>query len=184
MAINDAATLVVGAGNYFIADPGTELPSDLSDPTEGGTLAWEVIGHTSLEDIMSITSEGGEPTVIGTLQNKQLRTKYSPRTESFGIILQQWDEPALRLYFGQNMEELADGTLGVPVEPVPTRKAFMAIFTDGDTRFAFYAPLAEIYRSEDVEISDTESLAGLPLSIKPLPYESNKWAYAVTPLGA
>lgn len=184
MAINDNATLVIGAGNYFIGEVGEALPADLLNPggVDPEVTTWENIGHTSLEDILSIASEGGEATIIGSLQNKTLRTKYSPRTETMAVVLQQFDEAGLRLYYGDNMEVLTEGALGVPTEPEPTRAAFLAVFTDGDKTFAFYAPLAEIFRNEDLELADTESMAGLPLGVKPLPYQSNKWAYAVTPL--
>lgn len=179
MALNDAATLVIGAGNYFTAPTGTAMPADLTAPG----AAWTNVGHTSLEDIFAIASEGGEATVLGTLQNKSLRTKYSARTEKMTFTVQQFDEDSLKLYYGSNAPTLPDGTLGVPTEPVPTTCAFLVIFIDGANEFAFYVPKAEIYRADDVSLSDTESLAGLPLGVTPLQYQTNNWTYAVTPLG-
>lgn len=179
MALNDDATLVIGSGNYFTAPVGTALPADLLAPG----VTWENIGHTSLEDIFSITSEGGEATVIGTLQNNSLRTKYSARSETMAVVLQQFDKAGLKLYYGSNAVENVDGTLGVPENPIPTSVAFLAIFVDGDNVFAFYAPKAEVYRSDDLSLADTESLAGLPLGVKPMKYQTNTWTYAVTPLG-
>lgn len=180
MAVNDAATLVIGAGNYFTAPVGTAIPLDLTAPG----VEWENIGHTSLEDIFAISSEGGEATVIGTLQNKSLRTKYSARTETMAVVLQQFDEAGLKLYYGKNMVDVeGDGSLmGVPTEPVPTDCAFLAVFLDGETVFAFYAPKTEVYRGDDLSIADTESLAGLPLGVKPMQHATNTWTYAVTPL--
>lgn len=180
MALNDNATLVVGTGNYLTAPVGTALPADLL----AITTPWDKIGHTSLEDIMSVESEGGEKTVLGTLQNKSLRTTYSPRTETFGLQLQQWDAPALKLYYGSNAVTNADGTLGVPTNPIPSTLAFLAVFLDGANYFAFYAPKAELFRGDDVDLSDTESLASLPLAVTPLISGTNTWAYAVTPLAA
>ncbi|MER5851035.1 hypothetical protein ABT126_29415 [Streptomyces sp. NPDC002012] len=179
MAINDAATLVVGSGNYLTAPTGTPMPADLLTPLS----PWQNVGHTSLEDVFGITSEGGEATTIGSLQNKSLRTKYSARTETMTFTLQQFDTAALKLYFGANAPILPDGSVGVPTNPEPTQAAFLAVFVDGDHHFAFYAPRAEIYRADDMAISDTESLAGLPLGVKPMAYGSNDWTYAITPLG-
>jgi hypothetical protein len=179
VAVNDDATLVIGAGNYLTAPTGTAIPEDLLVPTS----PWEAVGHTSLEDIFGISSEGGEPTVIGTLQNKSLRTKYSARTETMTFTLQQFDAAGLRLYYGANAPSLPDGLVGVPVDPEPTVCAFLVVFVDGENHFAFYAPKAEIYRADDMEFSDTESLAGLPLGVKPMVHNSNPWTYAVTPLG-
>lgn len=179
MAINDDATLVVGAGNYLTAVEGSAAPVDLTAPA----APWDNVGHTSLEDILAIESEGGEATVIGTLQKRNLRTRYSTRTETLKFTLQQFDKPGLKLYYGKNAVELPDGTLGVPENPEPTTCAFLAIFLDGENVFAFYAPKAEIYRADDLSIGDTESLAGLPLGVKPIAYGTNKWTYSVTPLG-
>jgi len=180
MAKNDAATLVVGSANFFVGPVGTAMPASLAVTP---SAPWENIGHTSLEDIFSITSEGGEATTLGTLQNKTLRTTYSPRTDAFSITVQQFDRKTLRLYYGANAQMLEDGLLAVPQDPVPTERAFLAVFVDGENRFALYAPKAEIFRGEDMAIQDAESLAGLPLTIKPLVYGSNTWAYALTPLG-
>ncbi|MFI5863562.1 hypothetical protein [Streptomyces sp. NPDC051546] len=179
MPINDDATLVIGSGNYLTAPTGTDIPENLLAPI----TPWASVGHTSLEDIFGITSEGGEATVIGTLQNKSLRTKYSARTETMTFTLQQFDQAGLKLYYGANAPILPDGSVGVPTEPEPTVCAFLAVFVDGDNHFAFYAPKAEIYRADDLALADTESLAGLPLGVKPIAYGSNVWTYSVTPLG-
>ncbi|MFI2673902.1 hypothetical protein ACH5AU_30840 [Streptomyces albidoflavus] len=93
MPLNDAATLVVGSGNYLTAPVGTPMPEDLLVPAS----PWLSVGHTSLEDVFGITSEGGEATTIGSLQNKSLRTKYSVRTETMTFTLQQFDTVALNL---------------------------------------------------------------------------------------
>ncbi|WP_241825650.1 phage tail tube protein [Micromonospora sp. CB01531] len=179
MALNDAATLVIGSGNFFTAPVGTDLPADLA----AVSTPWDKVGHTSLEDIFGITSEGGEATTLGSLQNKSLRTKYSPRQETMTFTLQQFDTPGLKLFYGSNAPTLANGMLGVPQDPVPTVCAFLVVFIDGDNLFAFYAPKAEVYRADDMSLSDTESLAGLPLGVKPMVLGTNDYSYAVTPLG-
>lgn len=179
MAINDASTLVLDSGNFFTAPVDTALPVDLLAPDP----EWENVGNTSLEDIFSVSSEGGEATTLGTLQNKTLRTRYSQRTETMNFTLQQFDEPGLKLYYGSNAVVIDDQLLGVPENPVPTTTAFMVIFVDGANHFAFWVPKAEIYRADDLSLADTESLAGLPLGVKPLKSGTNAYTYAVTPLG-
>jgi hypothetical protein len=179
VALNDNATLVIGSGNYLTAPTGTDIPEDLLVPVS----PWEPVGHTSLEDILAISSEGGEATTIGSLQNKSLRTKYSTRQETIAFTLQQFDTAGLRLFYGSNAPTLPNGLVGVPTDPVPTTCAFLAVFVDGENVFGIYAPKAEIYRNDDLSIGDTESLAGLPLGVKPMAYGSNKWTYAITPLG-
>lgn len=181
------ATLVVGKGNYFLAPVGTDAPADLLQPA----APWENLGHTSIEDILSLTSEGGESTVLGTLQAPQLRTTYSTRTETIRVNLQQWDETGLKLFFGANMADTGDARfVGVPSNPQPTKAAFLAIFLDGDNVFGIWAPSVEILRGDDMEIADTESLSSLPLDIKPMFYTpagqstSYNWTWALTPLEA
>lgn len=179
MALNDAATLVVGTGNFLTATVGTAMPADLSAPG----VEWSNIGHTALDNVFAATSTGGDATVLGTLQNASLRTTYSARTESFTIDLQQFDQPALKLFFGSNSVILPDGSVGVPENPEPTTVAFLAVFIDGEDYFGIYAPKAQIYRGDDLTISDTSSLASLPLAVTPLVSSPNTWSYAVTPLG-
>jgi hypothetical protein len=179
LPLNDNATLVIGNGNYLTAPIGTALPADLLAPT----TPWETVGHTSLEDIFGVTSDGGDATTIGTLQNRSLRTKYSARTETLTFTLQQFDTKGLRLFYGSNAPTLPNGLVGVPADPKPTVCAFLAVFVDGENHFGIYAPKAEIYRADDLSLSDTETLAGLPLGVKPMVFGSNAWTYAVTPLG-
>lgn len=180
MAKIDNATLVVGSGNFYTAPVGTAMPVSISSAPAD---PWENVGHTSLENIVSFTSEGGDATTLGTLQSKALRTTYAPRVESFGIEVQQFDRKSLRLYYGANAPMLPSGLLGIPQSPEPTECAFLAIFVDGENRFAIYVPRCEIFRSDDVAVQDAESLVSLPLNVKPLIYSTNEYTYAVTPLG-
>lgn len=181
MALNNKATLAVGTGHFYIAPVGTAYPKAAvtSPPTP-----WEEIGHTSLEDIISFDSEGGEATVMGTLQAPSLRTSYSARSESFAIVLQQFDTDGLKLFYGSNAKvDAVTGLLNVPTHPTPTEKAFLAVFIDGANFFTIYAPRTEIFRGDNFEIADTESFASLPLNVKPLQNGNNDYTYALSPLG-
>lgn len=179
MPINNAATLAIDSGNYYQAPVDTAMPASF---TAAPTTPWVDLGNSSLEDIMTITSDGGDTTVLGTLQNKNLRTRRSNRTETFTINLQQFDSAALQLYYGSNAT-ITSGVVQVPASPTPTVCAFLAVFKDGANSFAFYAPKVEIIRGDDINLADTESLVSLPLSITPLQSGSNNWLYKVTALG-
>jgi len=178
---NDDATLVIGSANFFKAPAGTEFPLDLKNPG----AEFENVGHTSLEDIFGQSSEGGEATVLGTLQKKALRTSRSPRSDLWTFILQQFDVDSLKLYYGSNAVTLPNGNLAPDSSnPAPTVCAFLVVFYDGDNAFAFYAQKAEVYRSDDPSFSDTESLSGLPLGVTPVAYGTNKHAFEITPLAS
>lgn len=182
MARIDNAVFKPTTGRYYTAAVGTAITlAAMKTPPE----AWTEIGHTSDEDLLSITSEGGEATVLGTLQSPSLRTTYSNRTETMSFVLEQFDLAALKLYFGSNAETLTGtnaGWLTVPATPTPTQVAFLVVFDDGANSFGFYCPKSEILRGDDISLADTESFAGLPLSVKPLTHNTNTWAYAVSPL--
>lgn len=183
MTRSDSAVFKPTTGRYYRAPVGTAIKlADIATPGAG----WTEIGHTSAEDLLSITSDGGEATVLGTLQNSSLRTQYSNRTETMSFTLQQFDLDALKLYFGSNASTLTDtttaGWLTVPATPTATQIAFLVVFDDGVNHLGFYAPKAEVLRGDDISLADTESFAGLPLAVKPLQNGSNTWAYAISPL--
>lgn len=177
--ILDQATLVVNSGNFFVAPVGTAAPADFLNPG----AAWRNVGHTSLDNILKFASDGGEAKSLGTLQKKQMRTSYSARTEKMSFVAQQFDDEAFKLYYGSNMDRISSGSplMGVPDSPVAAQHAVLIVFVDQDSHIAFYAPKAELFRDEDLDIGDTESLVGLPIAIKPSMYSTNNWAYAVTP---
>lgn len=183
MALNDAAVLTIGEGNILTAPYIAATPTDL--PTDLTVIAapFEKVGHTSFEDLFSMVAEGGEATVLQTLQNKNLRTIYSPLQESFDFNLQQFDTASLKLYYGSNATVGPKGEVRVPSRGVPTICTFLAVYIDGDNVFAIYAPKAEVYRRDPIAVADTTSLASLPLRVKFLNHGTNDWAYAVTPLG-
>lgn len=184
MALNNASTLVVKTGRFYIAPVGTPAPSDNASIL-APTTPWEELGHTSVEDILSWATEGGEATTLGSLQAPSLRTTTSPRVESFTTTLLQWDEESLPFYFGANMELIAGSTIfyGVSSTPDPIEKALLIVLRDGQNAFPIYAPSVSIARGDDLSIESTESLAGLPISITLQNYEGNAWSFAVAPVG-
>jgi|LSQX01.1.fsa_nt_gb hypothetical protein len=183
MALKDDAVLKIDSGNYFIAPEGTVRPANLLTPDS----PWSALGHTSLENILGSQQEGGESTILGTLQKRTLRTSVAPIVESFVINLQQFDLDSLKLYYGSNM-----GTQGsndtlvntIPTTPTPTRMAWCALYWDGANVFGLYAPSASIIRNENLTLENTDALASLPLRITPTQYDSNNWSLGVLPIQA
>lgn len=180
MALNSNSTLVVKTGRFYFAPVGTVAPSDLGEIPS----AWKEVGHTSVDDILSWATEGGEKTVLASLQSSSLRSTTSARTESFSVSLLQWDKETLPFYFGSNMKLISGSSIfhGVASNPTPVKRALLIVLEDGQNKFAIYAPSAEIARGDDLSIDSTEDLAALPITISLLNHESNDWAFAVTPL--
>lgn len=164
MALLDTAVFKVGTGHFYTAPIGTSLPTDLANPGS----SWTEVGHTSVEDILAASSEGGEATTHRSLQSSALRVTYAPRTETWNFNVLQFDTDSLRLYFGQNASIDADGNVLVPDNPQPTERAFLIVFRDGHNVMGLYAAKASIFRGEDFSFGDIENLSQLSLAVKPL----------------
>ncbi len=181
MTIKDNALLNIATGRFYLADVGTTRPVVSSLLTPGAS--WTEIGHTSVDNVFGIESEGGDVTTLATLQSKAVRTTRTPVIETFRITLMQFDVASLQLYFGSNAVSSA-GWLDVPDTIVPTTKAFLAVFVDGDEEFGIYAAKAEIQRADAPEFNDSSALSGLPISVRPLSYNGSTSPYSLTPLAA
>lgn len=181
MSKNDNAVLKVGEGNFFVAPVGTKPPTNLTQPGS----EWSNIGHTSLKNIMKVEADGGERKILGTLQARNLRTSTSARTEKLKINLHQFDKDSLKLHFGSNMAPTTDDPrfMGVPEAPTPTQVAFMAVFTDGTEIFALWAPKAEVIRSDNMDLQDTEEFSSLPILVTPVKHGNNPFGWSLTPIG-
>lgn len=188
LSLSDKATLAVGAGNFFFAPEGSAalVPADFTDGqivATGTAKGWKNLGHTQFDQIFNMEQEGGEKTVLKTLQNRTLRTKYSEITRTITINVHQLDIDVLKLYFGSNSVEINAGQfLGVPLKPEPTRMAFCCVFFENDVQFTIYAPSVDILGNEGVSIGETDQLVGLALQVTPVVYQTNTWTLAVSPL--
>lgn len=177
MAISNDAVLKVGNGHFYTAPVGTPRPTDLLNLGD----EWEHMGHTSLEDILQSNVEGGESTLLGSLQNRNLKTSYSARSQSFQINLLQFNEDSLQLYYGANATVTADGDFEVPETAEAEERAWLFLFFDGPRVGGIYAAKASFMSAEPFSISDTESLASLPLTITPLRHGSSTSAFRIIP---
>lgn len=167
MSTNDAATLKVGGARFYTAVVGTARPTTVAT-LKAPPVAWTEVGNTTLDNILNLTSEGGAVTTLSSLQNKSLRQSIEPRIESLGLNLLEWTADSLKLYYGSNAVVAADGAVEVPSEPVPTEKAFLAVLEDGENVGGFYAAKSSVFRSDDIAIQDTNSLASLPIKVTAL----------------
>lgn len=166
MAINDKAVFMPNVAHFYTnAKVGAELPADLRNP--GGD--WKHMGHTSLEDILEASSDGGDLTILGSLQKRNLRSSRAPLTEGFTVNLLQLDEESLKFYAGKNAEVSSDGRLlGVPESPEPVVASWYVVMTDGTIDAGLYSDKAEFMRADDFAISDTESFMQLPVTVTPM----------------
>ena len=167
MTTNDNATLKVGVARFYTANVATARPVTVAT-LKTPPAAWTEVGNTTLDNILNLTSEGGNVTTLSSLQNKSLRQSVEARVESLGLNLLEWTTSTLKLYYGANANVAADGAVEVPSEPVPTEKAFLAVLEDGSNVGGFYAAKSSIFRSDDIAVADTNSLAALPIKVTAL----------------
>ena len=156
MALNDSAVYIPGTGRIYVAPPDTAQPANLVTPAS----PWEELGHTSRDDGLTITRDGGDSEVLGTWQNPSLRERRDPTTFAITMQLQQIDNTALEMYFGGG--ELDEGSLGVATVGDTTEKALFVRIIDGTNEVGLYVPKVSIAADDDVEI-DVEGFLSLPI---------------------
>jgi hypothetical protein len=181
MTTNDAATLKVGNARFYTAPVGTARPTTVAT-LKAPPVAWTEVGNTSFENILNLTSEGGTVTTLSSLQNKSLRQSVEARVESLGLSLLEWTTSSLALYYGANAVITADEAVEVPSEPIPTESAFLAVLEDGEGVGGFYCEKSSIFRSDDIAIADTNSLATLPIKVTALNAAGKVSALTVIPV--
>ncbi len=177
MALDDDSVLNISTGHLYRGAVGALF---LADPRAPG-VAWTELGHSSPDDILTFSSDGGDSTVLSSLQSKSLRTSTTPRIERLQISLYQYDTDTLKLFYGSNatVDATGDykGLLGVPDDPTPTQAAFLAVFYDGEETVALYAPKSEIIRNGDLTFASSTDLSSIPLQVTPLNLAGAKKMY-------
>lgn len=183
MALDGSKVLKVGRADFYTAKVGTALPADLSKDIPSGPTGWTHAGHSSIEDILAVSSDGGETTTLGSIQSPQLRQSTSPATRAFTVNFLQWDAETLKLYYGGNVT-VKGGNLEIPQTPHPSEVAWLAVLQDGDNYGGIYAAKASAIGDGDLTISDADSLAQLPVKFTPLSYNESNSAFTFVPMKA
>ncbi|AHG23805.1 tail protein [Mycobacterium phage EagleEye] len=184
MAENDDAVLNAAVGHVYVALPGTAAPTaaqlktlNLKDPsTWTGATGWESVGHTSRGTLPEFGFEGGDSEVKGSWQKKKLREIDSDDPIDFlTIILHQFDEMGLGLYYGPNASTVP-GEFGVKTGQV-NEKAVLVVIEDEDLRLGHHAWKASVKRDDSIDLP-IDDLAALPVRFTYLDYEDEvpfKW---------
>lgn len=188
----------VGAGNvlvtgvslldafgYDIAYTGTKstvTQNITSTPTfTGGTtptapvtqkqaaVGWQSVGHTSRGTLPEFGFEGGDSEIKGSWQKKKLRDiAGDDAVDHMSVVLHQFDEAALNLYYGDNATGTS-GVFGVSSGSHPVERAGLVIIEDGDVRLGFHFSKASVKRDEAIELP-IDDLASLPVKFTFLDY--------------
>ena len=169
MAYNDDAVLTASTGYVYTAAVDNAAPApaaisglDLLDTSGWAATNWVELGHTSRGDLPEFGFDGGDSEVKGTWQNEQLRNVVSETPVDYlTVVLNQFDEDALELYYGANASATA-GIFGVDGTAVAVEKALFIVIEDGTTQLGFWAPKASITRDDSVSLA-VDEFSALPI---------------------
>lgn len=157
MALNDSAVYIPGTGRVYVAPAETVRPLSLVAPA----TPWEELGHTSRDDGLTITRDGGDSEVIGTWQNPSLRERRDPASFAITMQLQQIDNNSLEMYFGGGDASVV-GEFGIPTVSETTERAVYVRIIDGANEIGLYVPKVSIAAEDDIEL-DVEGFMSLPV---------------------
>jgi hypothetical protein len=157
VALTDAAVYIPGTGHIYVAPSGTAIPGSLTSPAS----PWDELGHTSRDDGLTITRDGGDSEVLGTWQNASLRQRVDPTTFAITLTAHQVDNTVLGFYFGGGDATVAN-TFGVTSATGTSERAMYVRIIDGTNEVGLYLPKVSITSDDDMEI-DPEGFLSFPL---------------------
>ncbi|GAB2698363.1 phage tail tube protein [Thalassiella azotivora] len=163
MGLNSAQVILPGRGTAFTAAPDT-APFDKAtvDPASAATYTgWDCIGHTSRDNTVSLSKEGGEATNRGSWWDPNLRATRDPNVWGFTMNSLQVDELTLGLAFPGG--EIRDGGFWVPSATGSVERAVYILMADGSARAGLYFPRVDISIGDAPEIA-TDSFFEIQLS--------------------
>jgi len=157
MSLVDSQVFIPGAGYLYVAPVGTDVPTDLTDPE----TPWDNLGHSSIEDGVTLGREGGDSEVLGTWQNPSLRERRDPTSWFLTMMLHQFSNNTLSFFFGGGDASVL-GKFGVPLIPVAQERALFMRIVDGNNEAPLYCPRVSLLADDDVEL-DVEKFVAFPI---------------------
>jgi hypothetical protein len=157
VSLTDSAVLIPGTGHIYLAPSGTATPASLTAPA----APWEELGHTSRDDGLTITRDGGDSNILGTWQNPTLRDRRDPVTFAITLTAHQVDNTVLGLYFGGGDATVAN-TFGVTSTVGTTERAMFVRIIDGTNEVGLYLPKVSVGSDDDMSL-DAEGFISFPL---------------------
>lgn len=180
MSENDDAVLTAAVGYVYVNATGAAPPTpaalktlNLLNPTSwSGSTGWASVGHTSRGTMPEFGFEGGDSEVKGSWQKKKLREITSEDPVDFlTVVLHQFDEDALSLYYGENAST-TPGVFGYSGSAPTNEKSGLVVIEDGDLRLGFHFHRAGVKRDDAIELP-IDDLAALPIRFTFLNHEDD-----------
>ncbi len=174
MAAPSADNVIIpGKGAIFVAEVGATPPDYKTvSPTAPGT-GWTCLGHTSVENNVSLSKDGGDATSYDSWWDNGIEVTYASTTWSLTVGALEVTKENFDLAFNGEAETVTDhGGYLVPSSIVANKKALFIVAIQGDKRLGLYIPNASVSLG-DAPAFDREALFEVPLSANILAYEGN-----------
>lgn len=167
MAFNSAATIVPGRGTVLVAAPNVAPPDfatvNPDDATALTAINWAALGHTSRENSVAMSKDGGDPTTRGSWWDSALSTTYADTNWEVTVNTLQVDSVSLGLAFGGGVHTAASKRFAVKAAITAQEKALFILMVDGPTRMGIYIPRASVSIGDAPEI-DPENFFEIQLA--------------------
>lgn len=155
MALNSGAIILPGRGTVFYGPPDTAPPtvtqlatiSPAAPPT--GMVC---LGHTSRENAVAYSKDGGEATQQGSWWDDAIVTTYDPVNWSLAVNSLQVDADTLGLAFGGGTLDATLGTYDFG-NVTPVDKSLLVMMVDGAKRLGVYHPNTSISLGDAPEVA-------------------------------
>lgn len=165
MSVNSNALIVPGRGTVFQAPKNTACPADpLTSFNRVGEAPadWSNLGHTSKNNTIAFSREGGETTSLDTFLQDSVRVITSPVAWGLNVPALQIDNDILDLAFNGDWDTEKNGYI-IPGSSKPTESALFLLFEDNTGKLGFYIPNTTVTLGEAPSV-DTEYFFELPLA--------------------
>jgi hypothetical protein len=162
-----AQSLVIpGHGTIFHAPKNTKPPADPLGAggfklTADGPTPWKNLGHTSKQNTIAFTKDGGDKTTLDTFLADSVRVSNGSVSWGFTGNALQFDEDTLDIAFNGEFD-VATGGYTV-ASPAPVEAAVFLYFKDSTGAIGFWLPNVELTLGDAPSV-DTANFLELPLT--------------------
>lgn len=175
MSVDSTKLIIPGKGTVFYAPAGTRPPTIPLGATgfdllRDGPGSWRNLGHTSKNNTIAFTKEGGEVETIDTFLADAVRTTTSGVTWGMTIPALQFDQDNLSLAFNGAFDTSTGGY--IVASPAPVNVALFVYFKDTTGALGFWIPSVDISVGDAPSV-DTANFFELPLTATFLSAGSN-----------
>ncbi len=164
MSADKTKLVIPGHGTVFHAPRGTKPPADPLTAfklTEDGPSPWQNLGHTSKNNTIAFTKDGGEKETLDTFLADGVRTTTGSTQWGVTIAALQIDAQTLDLAFNGDFDPETGGYIVASAAPIET--ALFLYFQDSTGALGFWLPETELALGDAPSV-DTAYFFELPLS--------------------